>query len=285
MKRRSCIVLFTAAVLSVNACSTAASRSSADNSVGPETKVAVNSASANLTKIEITPGGPADTVRAFYRHLREKRFREAIFLTNLRPAVEGLTENELKDFALDFEALAGKVPAEIEINGEIVTGDRAIVTANLPAADSDRKETQQISLRRAGDIWIIQTVDDAAEAKIRADGKQYFYNLRISTHEDEARAMLDRVSKAQIAYALQNNSLYSDIPGLIGAGLLPDDARDSQSTGYNYAIELSPDKRSYTATATPARYGQSGKLSFLLAPDARGWRITSKDNVGKVLRK
>ena len=219
MKRRSCIVLFTAAVLSVNACSTAASRSSADNSVGSDTKIAVNSASANLTKIEITPGGPADTVRAFYRHLREKRFREAIFLTNLRPAVEGLTENELKEFALDFEALAGKVPAEIEINGEIVTGDRAIVTANLPAADSERKETQQISLRRAGDVWIIQTVDDAAEAKIRADGKQYFYNLRISTHEDEARAMLDRVSKAQIAYALQNNSLYSDIPGLIGAGL------------------------------------------------------------------
>ena len=89
-----------------------------------------------------------------------------------------------------------------------------------------------------------------------------------------------------MAFALQNNALYSDIPGLIGAGLLPEDARDSDSTGYNYSIELTADKRYYTATATPARYGQSGKLSFLLAADPKaGWRITSKDNGGKLLRK
>src|SRR5688572_25835966 len=50
--------------------------------------------------IPIEPNGPADTVRVFYKHLREKKFREALFLTNLRPAIEGLTDNELKDFAL-----------------------------------------------------------------------------------------------------------------------------------------------------------------------------------------
>jgi hypothetical protein len=43
---------------------------------------------APAAAIEIKPGSPADTVRAFYTKLREKKFREAIFLTNLRPAVE-----------------------------------------------------------------------------------------------------------------------------------------------------------------------------------------------------
>src|SRR6476620_6863392 len=53
---------------------------------------------APASAIEIKPGSPADTVRAFYTKLREKKFREAIFLTNLRPAVEGLTDAELKEF-------------------------------------------------------------------------------------------------------------------------------------------------------------------------------------------
>ena len=45
------------------------------------------STTAPASAIEIKPGSPADTVRAFYTKLREKKFREAIFLTNLRPAV------------------------------------------------------------------------------------------------------------------------------------------------------------------------------------------------------
>jgi hypothetical protein len=60
--------------------------------------------------IEIKAGSPADTVRAFYTKLRERKFREAIFLTNLRPAVEGLTDTELKEFQVDFEVIASKVP-------------------------------------------------------------------------------------------------------------------------------------------------------------------------------
>src|SRR2546423_469011 len=94
-----------------------------------------NSSDAKSAAIDIAQGGPADTVRAFYRDLRARKFREAIFLTNLRPAVEGLTDIELKDFAVDFETLAGQVPADLEINGEIISGDHATVTANLPGED------------------------------------------------------------------------------------------------------------------------------------------------------
>ena len=251
-----------------------------------------NPASANAASapkgatIPIDQGGPADTVRAFYKLLREKKFRDAIFLTNLRPAIEGLTEAELKDFSVDFEAIAGQIPAEVEINGEIITGEVATVTANLPSNDTDKNELQKINLRRVNGIWIILTVDDAAEKRIRAEGKQYFYNLRIETHEEEAKKMLERISKAELAHSLQNGGTCVEMQSLITEGLLPDDVLTSESTGYNFVLTLLPGSKQYFATATPAEYGKSGKQSFLLKLDNKGnSHVTSKDNGGKPLPK
>lgn len=285
----SSIFLFLLLSTLIGACSVAEPKASAN--VDP--RAAANTgdmvAAANAPKgatIPIEPNGPADTVRVFYKHLREKRFREALFLTNLRPAIEGLTDNELKEFSLDFEAIAGQVPAEVEINGEIVTGDQATVTAVLPDNHTERNDIQTLKLRRENGIWIIQTVDDAAAKKIKADGKRYFYNLRIETHEEEARKMLERISKAELVHSLQNGGLFTDIDGLIAGGLLPEDARTSVSTGYDYAIVVASDKKQYFATATPAAYGKSGKLSFLLQQDGKGIsRVTSKDNGGKAMKK
>ena len=245
-----------------------------------------NSAATKGALIKIDSGGPADTVRVFYKLLREKKFREAIFLTNLRPAIEGLTDTELKDFSVDFAAIAGQVPAEVEINGEIVTGDLATVTANLPSIDTDKNEIQKINLRRENDVWVILTVDDAAEKRIKAEGKQYFYNLRVETHEEEARKMLERISKAELAYSFQNGGVCTDAQTLIAAGLLPDDVLTSESTGYNFNVTVMSGKKQYFATATPAEYGKSGKLSFLLQLDAKGLsHVTSKDTGGKLMRK
>src|SRR5690349_18007998 len=127
--------------------------------------------------IEIDANGPADTVRVFYKYLREKKFREAILLTNLRPAIEGLTDSELQEFDGDFEVVAENVPAEVQINGEIVTGDKATVTANLPDGDG-KMQMQQLELKRDGDTWVIlSVVDEVQEKKIKAEGKIYFYNL------------------------------------------------------------------------------------------------------------
>ncbi|MEO6654710.1 MAG: hypothetical protein ABIO36_01365 [Pyrinomonadaceae bacterium] len=236
--------------------------------------------------IAIDPNGPADTVRAFYKNLREKKFREAIFLTNLRPAVEGLTDTELKDFSVDFEAIAGQVPAEVEINGEIITGDQATVTANLPNDDGDKNEIQTIKLRKENGVWVIQTADDEAAKKIKQDGKNYFYNLRVETHEDEAKKMLERISKAELAYSLQNGGYVTDMQTLIAAGLLPDDIKTNLSTGYNYVINLGGEKKKYFATATPAVYGKSGRISFILQLDGKGIsHVTSRDNGGKPLAK
>jgi hypothetical protein len=232
--------------------------------------------------IEIKPNSPADTVRTFYRHLREKKFRDAIFLTNLRPAVEGLTDSELKEFQVDFEAIAKFVPSELQINGEIITGDSATVTAKLPNEDMDREEIQEIKLRKEGDFWVILTVDESAEKRIMQDGKNYFPNLRIDTHQDEARDMLDRVAKAQMVFATQNQGNYGDIDALIKGGLVPEDIRSSVSTGYVYTVTLTPDRKRYAATAVPAVYGKTGKLSYAVELDKVGQpRLVTRDPAGK----
>lgn len=271
----------------ISACSVTEPNVLANTNASAKTAAPANKDTAvKGATIQIDPNGPADTVRVFYKHLREKKFREAIFLTNLRPAIEGLTEAELKGFALDFEAIAGQVPAEIAINGEIITGDKATVTANLPGDDDDKPELQQIKLRRSGDVWVIISVDDEAEARIKKEGKNYFYNLRIDTHQEEARKMLERISKAELAHSLQNGGVFTDMQTLITAGLLPDDVRTSESTGYNYVIKLADHKMKYFATATPAEYGKSGRLSYLLEQDAKGIsHVTSKDNRGQPMKK
>jgi hypothetical protein len=201
----------------------------------------------------------------------------------LRPAIESLTDTELKEFAIDFESHAGEVPAQVEINGEIITGDQATVTVKLPNNESGEIETQPIKLRKEGDVWVISTADEESSELMKKEGKDYLFNLRIKVHEGEARKMLERISKSQLAYALQHNGAYTDLAGLLAVGQLPEDAKDSTSTGYNYAVDLS--KGRYTATATPAVYGKTGKLSFLLYLDAKGMsHVKEKDNRGQPLR-
>src|SRR5215212_8555574 len=111
-------------VLVITSCSVEASRKpDLNDSKTPTVQNDSSSSAVRLPTIKIEPNSPADTVRVFYKDLREKRFREAIYLTNLRPAIEGLTDSELKEFQLDFEAIAKHVPEQIQINGEIVSGE------------------------------------------------------------------------------------------------------------------------------------------------------------------
>jgi hypothetical protein len=288
MRFRSSRFVLLISILSIpflfsNGCSSVASTATENSAAATatETSAAATTTSRGPT-IEIKPNSPADTVRAFYDHLREKRFRDAIFLTNLRPAIEGLTDSELREFQLDFETIAKLVPPQIEINGEIITGTDATVTAKLPTEDLDREEIQEIKLRRKGDVWVILTVDESAEKRIKKEGKNYFRALRIDTHQDEARDMLDRVAKAQMAFAAQNAGVYGDMNALIAAELLPADIRASQSTGYLYTVTVTPDRKRYSATAVPAVYGKTGKLSYAVELDGLGQpHLIKRENAPK----
>lgn len=269
-------VLLTFVLAASLGCSSVASKDAAEKPIAKEKP---------STGITVTQGSPSETVRAFYAKLREKKYREAIFLTNLRPAVEGLTDAELADLSVDLSAIAGQVPETIEITGEIISGDSATVTMKIPDVDGNA-DTDTIKLRRLNGVWIVLAVDEAAEEQMRKEGTKFLYNLRIAVKEDEARAMLDRIAKAQYAYSTQNNGILGDLRQLVGAGLLPQDVLTSESTGYVYTVTLSESKRGYAVDAVPAVYGKTGKLSFRVEPDKTGLaRMTSRDNGGKPIKK
>lgn len=280
-------------VLFVGGCSVEAAKTVDKKAAEAENKqsqtIAAAPESKNLiaeTSIQILPDSPADTVRVFYKDLRQRRFREAMFLTNLRPAIENLTEAELKDLQIDFEPLAAQIPADIEINGEIISNDKATVTAKLPDNETGETKLQEIKLRGENGVWTILTVDEAVEALVKKEGKNYFFALRIETHHAEAKAMLNRIAKAQMIFSAQNSGLYGEMPALIEKNLLPDDAQTPETTGYNYKIELSADKKNYTATAAPAVYGKTGKLTFWFETGGnKNLSIKSRDDKRQTAKK
>ncbi len=278
-------VLTLAAAVFGMGCTATETKTSAETAATTTELAKPNDSGPKVATIEITPNGPADTVRAFYAKLREKRIREAIYLTNLRPAIEGLTDDELKEFSVDFEAVAKKVPAELQINGEIITGDEATVTASLPNED-DKFEVQQIKLKKTGEFWIILTVDQAAEAKIKQEGKNYLRSLKIETHQEDAKTMLERIAKAQMVHSAQNQGKFGDIAKLVEMGILPEDVKNSESTGYSYALTLATDGSTYWATATPAEYRKTGINSYILMPQEKGLPVvTGRDIGGKQMKK
>lgn len=246
---------------------------------------AKNSRSAG--RIEIAPNSPADAVRTFYENLRERRFREAMMATNLRPAVQSLTDEDLRELDLDFAPLARQVPEDLQISGEIITGDAATVTAKMPNPDTGAAEDKIFNLRRDAENWIIVTSDEKAEAQAKREGRNYFFSVRIEVHHAEAQMMLERIAKAQAVYALQNEGRFADLPTLVAQGLLAEDAQTADSTGYRYSVAPSADKMKYIAAAEPAVYGRTGKLSFLLEAEGadRKPRLKGRDNKGAPLKK
>src|SRR5262245_45968922 len=88
------------------------------------------------------PRTPTETTRQFYQMLREKKFREAFLLSIYRPAIEGLSAQELEDLRPDFERIAlavtEKMPDKIDVSGEQVSGD--VATVFVKVLDADGKE-------------------------------------------------------------------------------------------------------------------------------------------------
>ena len=291
-----CLLTISFSVLMIGGCAVEAAKTSeSDRLLAPaSTKNADLQSSAIKTSakttrgatIEITQDSPADTVRVFYKNLRENRFREAMFLTNLRPAIEGLTDSELSELQLDLAPIARIIPSDLEINGEIISGNYATVTAKLPDNETKQITLQEVRLRKQGNYWTILTIDEQSEEIVKKEGNKYFFNLRMQTHESEAKAMLERIAKAQMVYALQNGGQYSEMTVLVEQGLLPEDALTAESTGYNYKVFVTSDKKKYYATADPAVFGKTGKLSFLLElDDKKNTRLTAKENQGLSLKK
>jgi hypothetical protein len=218
---------------------------------------------------------PSQVVRAYYTALKESRVRDAMLMSILRPAVEALTAEELKEFQTDFARLAATAPADFEITGEQLSGEEA--TVFVRTGEGKELKVEPVNLIRERGAWVIGDRDGAAA--VRRQGKKFFFEQRIAAHEQDAEDMLRRIQAAQLAYSLQNAGKYGDLNALVRAGYVPQDILGTETTGYRFAVQLGPDSKSFTARAEPERYGRSGRLSFYL--DRSG--IQKKDTGGKPL--
>lgn len=219
---------------------------------------------------------PTETVREFYKAMREKRFREAFGLSIYKPAIEGLSAEEFEELRPDFEKMAAAIPEKIDVSGEQMSGDVATVFVKISDADK-ADQPEPVGLMREGGAWIIG--DRENQEIVRKAGKQFFFQARIETHHSEVQAMLQRISLVQLAYASEHNNTYADLPTLIAAGLVPKDIETPDTTGYHFHLSLAKDAKSWTAGAEPVRYGRTGRLSFFM--DQTG--IRSADIGGKLL--
>jgi hypothetical protein len=219
---------------------------------------------------------PSDTVREFYKAMREKRFREAFDMSIYKPAIDPLKPQEFEDLRPDFEKMAAVVPEQVNLGGEQVSGDLATVFVKVKEGDGP-ETAEPVTLIRVNNVWIIG--DKENEAIVKKAGKQFFFSARIDTHHDEVQAMLTRVSLAELLYSQQHNGLFADLPTLISLGLLPKDLEGTESTGYRFHVNAPDGGKTWNAAAEPAAYGRSGKLSFFL--DASG--VRSGDIGGKPL--
>jgi hypothetical protein len=223
---------------------------------------------------------PSDTVRDFYRLLRERKFKEAFGMSIYRPAIESLSPQEFEELRPDFEKMAlavvEKIPEKLSITGEQISGDVATVFVNVLDADAKEK-VEPASLIKIDNAWIVGDRENLE--LVKKAGKQFFFEARINAHHNDVQDMMTRISLAQVAYSQSHNGQFGNMLDLITAGLLPKDIEGTESTGYRFLINKSADGKGWSAAAEPAQYGRSGRLSFHL--DSSG--IRSGDMGGKPL--
>lgn len=240
--------------------------------------IAISTGSA--TTLAQTPRTPTETMREFYRMMREKKYRDAFGISIYRLAIEGLSTQEFEDLKPDFDrmavAVSERIPEKVEITGEQVSGDTATVFVKV--VDADGKSTvEPASLIKIDNAWIVGDRENLE--MVRKEGKKFFFEARINAHHSDVQDMLTRISLAQVAYAGTHSSQFGNMAELISAGFLPKDIEGPETTGYRFQVVRAADAKSWYATAEPAQYGRTGRLSFYL--DASG--VRSGDAGGKPL--
>src|ERR1044072_2208184 len=139
--------------------------------------------SLSLLFPQTTPRTPTETMREFYRLMREKKFREAFGMSIYRLAIEGLSAQEFEDLRPDFEkmaiAVSEKIPATVDITGEQISGDVATVFVKVVDADG-KEQVQPASLIKINNSWIVGSQEDLRQ--VQQAGKKFFFDARINAH-------------------------------------------------------------------------------------------------------
>jgi hypothetical protein len=222
---------------------------------------------------------PSETAISFYKALREKRYLDGFRLSVYKDAVEGLSADELRQLEPDFARTFSGIPEKIEPVSEHVDGDSATVSLKFEGTAG----TQPVALIRVGGRWLVG--DAEALRLVQSQGREFFFNARMSVNEGEAAEMLYRIIGAQTIYARQKQGLYASLDELILLGGIPKDWESGTSGGYHVTLRVASDQKSFFVTAEPIQYGKTGKLSFyadldnLRAEDLKGKPANAKSPV------
>lgn len=216
---------------------------------------------------------PSDTVRDFYKLLRERRFREALALSIFEPAIKGLSDAELNELRTELDAIGADVPADLQVTGEQISNDLATVFVKLkPDA-----QPVPVELVKEKDVWLVGNREN--QKIVRERGSKFFSELRVEAHHAEAEMMMRNIAESQIAYMAQHNTTnFADLTELNTLGFIPKGAEMSAWYGYKFTVTVSADRKSYVARAEPLTYGVSGRLSFYMDNKTA---LKSKDTGGK----
>src|ERR1051325_8439243 len=214
----------------------------------------LNVAALHVASQQPPARSPSNTVREFYKAMREKRFREAFAMSIYRPAIDPLKPQEFDDLRPDFEKMAAVLPDQVERGGEQIGGDLARVFVKKKEADK-RKQLEPVPLILVDGVWLVG--DKENQAFVKKAGKQFFFNARIDTHHDEVQQMLTRVSLAELLYSQQHDGKFADLATLRALGLLPKDLEGTESTGYRFHVNAPNGGKTWNAAAEPATYGST----------------------------
>lgn len=252
------------------------------NFANAQTTTAQPSPSAATTIAAQKTDSPTGTVQEFYKAMREKRFRDALAMTNLRPAVEKLTAAEMADLTVDFEPMAARVPEKVDLSGEQISGNLASVFVKANDPLTNELKVDEIKLRRENNAWIVLTGDAETETAVKREGAGYFFKLRIEARHADIELSLQDIVKAELAYSVLNRNEFADFETLAKNKIMPLELVDPGLTGYRFRLQLSSDKKKYTVNAEPVQYGKTGKLSYLLvSSDGKsGPRVERDDKNG-----
>lgn len=201
-------------------------------------------------------GSPTDAVISFYRALKEKRYVEGFRHSVYRGAVEGLTPEGLQDLEPDFARTFAAIPDKIEPSGEQISGETATVSLKFGGSE----EPQQVVLVRVSNEWLVG--DKETLALVNSQGRAFFFNARMLVNEGEAYEMMQRIIGAEMIYSRKFGGKHASLQELIRLGGVPKDIEEGQASGYQFALIVSADEKSFFATALPTSYGKTGRVSF-----------------------
>jgi hypothetical protein len=212
---------------------------------------------------------PAGVVKQFYEHLKAKRYVEGFRLSVYRPAVEGLSAEEMRDLAPEFERMAVALPEKVETSGEQISGETATVFIKLAAV----AQPQEVGLVRVEGQWRVG--DRETYDLVKRQGRAFFLNTRLRVAEAETNEWLLEILGAELIH-FKAKQRYTTLEELVKLGGVS--RQFVANTNYRFDLKVSEDGRGFSVTAVPAAYGRTGKLSFYADQDSV---VRAEDKAGQ----